>query len=166
MGSNLDPERSIPRVLELLSERFRVVRTSSIYETDPIGPPGQPTFRNLSVEVETEEPPARVRAALREIEAEMGRVRTADRYAPRAADLDLLLHGDTVLSEEGWRLPHPQVATEAFVLVPLAELAPDRVHPLTGRTLKEMCEELGTSPEAVRRVAPPPVTGSLRGGQE
>lgn len=148
VGTNLDREASLARAWELLARRFRLVRASSVYETEPVGPPGQPPFFNLAVELETDLSPEEIRHALRAIEDEMGRVRTGDRYAPRTIDLDLVL-------VEGGEA-HPQSAAEAFVLLPLAEIAPDRVHPHTGRTLGKMARELAPAPGAVRRVAPPP----------
>lgn len=146
LGSNVRPRESLALALRHLGERFQVVRTSSIYESPAVGPPGQPDFWNLAVELDTSCPVAELRAALRDIEARCGRVRTADRYAPRTVDLDLTLYGDLV----GEGLPHPQVATEAFVAVPLAEIAPDLEHPALRVTLREVAAGLGES--GLRRI--------------
>lgn len=145
LGSNVEREASVALGLRLLRERFRVVRVSSVYESPAVG--GGPDFHNLAVEIETDLEPADLRRALREIEARAGRVRTADRYAPRTLDLDLTLYGDRV--EEG--LPHPQVADQAFVLVPLSEIAPDLVHPVLGRRLADLAAELTRSGCDLRR---------------
>ena len=155
LGSNLDRDRSVAEALHLLAVRFRLLRTSSVYETAPVGRTDQPAFLNLAVEIETDLEPGRVREVLREIEEACGRVRSADRYAPRTVDLDLTLYEDRVEEGAGWKLPHPQVESEAFVLIPLAELEPQRLHPVRGRPLGELAAELRVSPGALRVVAPP-----------
>lgn len=159
LGSNVDRERNVFRALLHLDRRLGVLRTSSIYETAPVGPAGQPPFYNLAVEVETALTPEELRDLLRDLEESLGRVRTGDRYAPRSVDLDLTLYGDLVARGEDWSLPHPQVATEAFVLIPLAELEPDRLHPLLGRPLSALAADLQLAPGALRVVSPPLIPG-------
>lgn len=121
---------------------FGVRRRSSVWES-PAYPPGsgQPSFYNLAVELERPAEPEQLRA----IEAALGRVRTEDRYAARTIDLDITL-------SDGFP-PHPQVATQAFVLVPLCELIPDYVHPQLGVPLRDLLERLPHGPEVIWRAA-------------
>lgn len=141
LGTNVRRSESLICALQGLGVRFRVVQTSSVYESPAAGPPGQPEFWNMAVEIETELPPEELRLALRSIEAACGRVRTADKYAPRTVDLDLTLMGDHV---------HPQVASEAFVLVPLAEIAGDLEHPALRVRLRDLAA--GVDGSGLRRV--------------
>lgn len=141
LGTNVRRSESLDCALQALGARFLVVQTSSVYESPAAGPPGQPEFWNMAVEIETELPPEQLRLALRSIEAACGRVRTADRYAPRTVDLDLTLLGDHV---------HPQVASEAFVLVPLAEIAGDLEHPTLQVRLGDLAARMDAS--ALRRI--------------
>ena len=135
LGSNLERETSVTRALEALDREFGVLRRSSVWES-PAYPPGstQPNFYNLAVEIRSVLAPEELRARLRAVEAALGRVRTDDKYAARTVDLDLTLHPAMA--------PHPQVATQPFVLVPLCELIPEYVHPGLGKTLSQLLESL------------------------
>jgi 2-amino-4-hydroxy-6-hydroxymethyldihydropteridine diphosphokinase len=126
LGSNLgDREETIRRAVELLG----AARVSTLIETEPWGYADQPRFLNAVAELETDEPPRALLARLLEIERELGRSREGPRYGPRTIDLDLLLYGDDRLDEPGLGLPHPRLHERAFVLEPLAELAPELVVP-------------------------------------
>jgi 2-amino-4-hydroxy-6-hydroxymethyldihydropteridine diphosphokinase len=126
LGSNLgDREETIRRAVELLGN----ARISTLIETEPWGYADQPLFLNAVAELETDEPPRALLARLLEIERELGRTRDGPRYGPRTIDLDLLLYGDDRLDEPGLGLPHPRLHERAFVLEPLAELAPELVVP-------------------------------------
>ena len=138
LGTNVDRERSIQRGLMLFREHMEIIRVSNPYESQAYGPSGQPPFINLSVEVETTLTPERLRTRLREIETAAGRVRTADKFAPRTLDLDIILYGTRIERHEAWQIPHPQLETKRFVLEPLAELEPERIHPLSVLTLADM----------------------------
>lgn len=126
LGSNLDrPERQIDIALRALAglPGTRVLRSSSLYRTPPWGDTDQPDFINAVARLETSLEPRSLLDALLAIELRMGRVR-ARRYGPRVIDLDLLMHGDTVVSSERLVLPHPRMQERAFVMWPLAEIAP------------------------------------------
>jgi len=128
-GSNLgDREQAILGAAGSLG----VLRLSTIRETEPWGVEDQPLFLNAVGEVETEESPRELLARLLAVERAHGRVR-AERWGPRTLDLDLLVHGDAKLDEPGLAVPHPHLADRAFVLEPLAELAPDLDVPGMGR---------------------------------
>ncbi|MDE2584459.1 MAG: 2-amino-4-hydroxy-6-hydroxymethyldihydropteridine diphosphokinase [Betaproteobacteria bacterium] len=127
LGANLeDPAAQVRAALEALAALpgVRLVRASSLYRTAPVGVTGQPDYINAVAEVSTDLPPGELLAALFRIEEQFGRERHY-RYAPRTLDLDLLLHDDLVLHTPDLTLPHPRLHLRAFVLVPLAEIAPD-----------------------------------------
>ena len=127
LGANLeDPAAQVRAALEALAALpgVRLIRASALYRTAPVGVTGQPDYINAVAEVSTDLPPGELLAALFHIEERFGRERHY-RYAPRTLDLDLLLHGDLVLHTQELTLPHPRLHLRAFVLVPLAEIAPD-----------------------------------------
>ncbi|MGD2140307.1 MAG: 2-amino-4-hydroxy-6-hydroxymethyldihydropteridine diphosphokinase [Burkholderiales bacterium] len=127
IGANLDdPENGVRRAIEALSclPDTRLVASSSLYRTAPVGFLDQPDFVNAVVELRTALDAHRLLAQLLAIEAQFGRKRST-RNAPRTLDLDLLLYGERQISSEKLTVPHPRMAQRAFVLVPLAEIAPD-----------------------------------------
>lgn len=127
LGANLeDPAAQVRAALEALAALpgVRLIRASSLYRTAPVGVTGQPDYINAVAEVSTDLPPGELLAALFRIEEQFGRERHY-RYAPRTLDLDLLLHDELVLHTPDLTLPHPRLHLRAFVLVPLAEIAPD-----------------------------------------
>jgi 2-amino-4-hydroxy-6-hydroxymethyldihydropteridine diphosphokinase len=151
LGSNIAPERNLPAALQALRHHpeMWVVSVSSTYETEPVGRSDQPRFLNAAVLVETPLGPGDLRRELREIEVALGRVRTEDKYAPRPIDLDVMLYDDLVQEFHDWRLPDPDVLDQPHALIPLADAAPDWVHPETGSTLEELAA--GLDPGGVRR---------------
>jgi 2-amino-4-hydroxy-6-hydroxymethyldihydropteridine diphosphokinase len=140
LGTNLEREVSLAVALEKLGEHFTLLRSSSVYRTEPVGMADQPDFFNLSLEVDTDRDVDEIRTILRGIEDAMGRDRKAPKFGPRIIDIDLLLHGQTV--DPGRNVPHPQTETQVFVVLPLAELYPDGRHPVSGRLWSDTCREL------------------------
>jgi 2-amino-4-hydroxy-6-hydroxymethyldihydropteridine diphosphokinase len=134
MGSNLgDRVEMLRRGLDEVDRLgdTQVVRLSSIYDTEPLGEVDQPRFLNAVVMIETALEPEVLLWNLLLIERRLGRVRTR-RWGPRPLDLDILLYGDQIIDRPWLTVPHPLLHERAFVLVPLAELAPDLVHPELG----------------------------------
>ncbi len=137
LGSNLDhPERQIKNGLRELAAfpETRLVGGSSLYRSAPVGYRDQPDFVNAVARVETELTPRALLGHLLEIERRHGRVREFPN-APRTLDLDIVLYGDLALDEPRLTIPHPRMFERAFVIVPLAEIAPDAVVPGRGRVL-------------------------------
>jgi 2-amino-4-hydroxy-6-hydroxymethyldihydropteridine diphosphokinase len=127
IGSNLgDREENVRRALDLLEAdpHIEVVAVSALRETDPVGLLEQPDFVNAAARVRTDLSPRELLDRLLEVERELGRVRTSERYGPRTIDLDLLLYGQEIVEEPGLRVPHPRLAERRFALEPLLDLDP------------------------------------------
>ena len=139
LGSNLgDKEANLRRALELVQQRgVEVVKTSSFICTEPYGVTDQPQFLNGVCEVRTSLEPLELLQTLLEIEQEMGRVRLRH-WGERNIDLDLLLYEDVVMDTPELKLPHPDMQNRDFVLLPLAEIAPELVHPILQKSIEEL----------------------------
>lgn len=132
IGSNSEPERHLRLAVQALRQRFGALRCSTIYASAPVGFEG-PDFLNLVVGFDAADPPRALVATLKALEQELSQTRT-----PRGLDLDLLLYDDLVLDEDGLRLPRADIERYAFVLRPLAELAPEQRHPVTRQRFADM----------------------------
>ena len=146
LGSNIERERNLPEAIRLMrrTPHITVERVSRFYESPSVGGPADaPDFFNAAALICTELGPVELRAALRRIEHELGRVRSDDPNEPRTIDLDIAYFGDTELEVDGWVLPDPSAGTAPHVAMPIAEVAPDWVHPSDGRTTKEIAEQIG-----------------------
>ena len=134
LGSNLgDPLRAVESGIDSLAglSDSRLIARSSLYRTAPVGVGKQPDFINAVAALDTSLGPRELLVTLLDVEARHGRTRHVP-LAARTLDLDLLLHGDTILNEPDLKLPHPRMHRRAFVLVPLAEIAPEVVIPGLG----------------------------------
>ncbi|HEX8275067.1 MAG TPA: 2-amino-4-hydroxy-6-hydroxymethyldihydropteridine diphosphokinase [Longimicrobiaceae bacterium] len=159
LGSNLDrPVERLAEAVRRLAPAVEVLAVSAVYRTEPVGFREQPDFYNAVVAGCTGLEPGEVLAHLHAVEEAMGR-RRSFRNAPRVIDLDLLAVGGRVVDAPDLVLPHPRMAERAFVLVPLAEVAPEWRHPLLGRTARELLVSAG-APERVERWGDLPPFGS------
>ena len=148
-GSNIgDRKANLQFALTSLAERNVVQKVSSCFETEPVGFLHQPWFLNIAAEVATSLDPFEFLTVCKSIEAACGRIRTFPN-APRTLDLDILLFDDLVLSDEVLVIPHPRLAMRRFALAPLAEIAPEAVHPVIGKSIRELLE-LCEDPSEVR----------------
>jgi 2-amino-4-hydroxy-6-hydroxymethyldihydropteridine diphosphokinase len=140
-GSNLGDRKAHLRkaVHALPAAGVEVLRVSSVYHTEPVGTAAQPWFLNVAVCIRTGLAPVELLTRLLEIESTLGRVRSVP-GAPRTVDLDILLYDDLILDEPVLRIPHPRMARRRFVLEPLAEIAPQAVHPRLNATIRSLLE--------------------------
>jgi 2-amino-4-hydroxy-6-hydroxymethyldihydropteridine diphosphokinase len=146
IGSNLDdPLRQVESAFAALAAiaDTRLEARSALYRSAPLGPPGQPWYVNAVAALSTRLGPHELLDALQEIERARGRRRDGPRWGPRTLDLDLLLHGDTVISTAALTLPHPGLTARNFVVYPLADVAPALVLP-DGQRLSELRARLGS----------------------
>jgi 2-amino-4-hydroxy-6-hydroxymethyldihydropteridine diphosphokinase len=136
-----------------------MISISTVYQNPAVGPTPQPDFLNTAALIETDLLAEAIRRHLRRIEADAGRVRTHDKYAPRTLDLDLCLLGGHVIECSELTLPDPDLLTRAHLAVPMAELAPSFVHPTTGETLQTIADRLLPQASLIPR---PGITAHLR----
>ena len=155
LGSNVgDREENLRQALNALNmNEISPCRAAALYSTEPRDFEDQPWFLNTVVEVNTSLEPERLLRSCLAIETSAGRIRTIPR-GPRAIDIDVILYNEIILSTEGLKVPHPRFRERRFVLVPLVELAPDAVDPISGRTMRQLLDECSDT-GVVRRYADP-----------
>jgi len=145
LGSNLGERKAnLQAAVEAMAPGARLLAASPVYETPPWGYLNQPNFLNQVIRAETDLSPNELLVYLKELEKRLGRTKTL-RYGPRTIDVDILFYDDLILDEPGLTIPHPRMQGRAFVLVPLADLAPDMLHPLEGKTISALLEQVDQS---------------------
>lgn len=151
LGSNLGNRVSNMMLgldhIETLAERITV---SSLYETSPVGFQGQPRFMNAVCRISTRLNPFTLMAQCKKIESQLGRSRSFPN-APRVIDIDILMHGHTVIHSPWLQIPHKSMVSRAFVLIPLAEIAPNLLHPVFKTSVKQLLEKIPDKNIDVRR---------------
>jgi 2-amino-4-hydroxy-6-hydroxymethyldihydropteridine diphosphokinase len=151
LGSNIEPAENRRSAVSKLRLRYGRLMLSTVYESAPVGFEGE-NFYNLVVGFDTEERPADMAAYLRSLEIQHGRVRSRNPFSSRPLDLDILLYGNTVVEQTGLTIPRAEITEYAFVLRPLAEIAPHERHPVTGETFAELWERLAQDTQTLTQV--------------
>ena len=144
LGTNLgDRMDNLRRAIAALSPSVKVTALSSVYETPPWGYADQPAFLNMALAAETDLEPLALIAFLKKLETDLGRKKTFHN-GPRLIDMDILFYDDLVFEQADLVIPHPRLHERAFVLVPLNDVAPDRMHPVLKRTVRDLLKDVDT----------------------
>ncbi len=152
LGSNLGDRRgNLAAALQRLREVIEITSVSSVYDTEPVGFADQPRFLNIVLRGQTALDPEALLGYVKQIEAKLGR-QPSFRYGPRPIDIDILLYDDLHIAQNNLTIPHPRMGERAFVLVPLAEIAPESVEPVSGKTAQELLEAVLQA--GVQKLAP------------
>lgn len=153
LGSNIEPEKNLQEAVDMLRDRCTVLAVSSVYQTKPFGNTDQPDFLDIAVKLTTPILPIAFKGTLDDIEAALGRSRVdqANPFGPLTLDIDILLWGESAFSfgKKPWRVPHASILEQAAVAIPLAEIAPDVLHPTENVTLTEIARRFQDT-DAVR----------------
>ncbi len=153
IGTNLgDRESNLAKAVELVEEYIGPVKhTSSVYETEPCGFQIENYFLNLVIEVETSLRPSGLLGRILMIESFLGRLREGKEYKSRIIDIDILLYDKRVIKTKVLVIPHPRIHERRFVLIPLSEIAEDLIHPVLGKSIRELLDECPDKSKVVKK---------------
>jgi 2-amino-4-hydroxy-6-hydroxymethyldihydropteridine diphosphokinase len=145
LGTNLgDREKNLSMAVDRIGEEIgKVIRCSSVYETEPWGFQSENRFLNMVVKAGSSLRPSGLLGRILMIEAQLGRLRSGKGYKSRTIDIDILLYGSEVIKKEELEIPHPRIPVRKFVLEPLCEIAPDMIHPVLKVTFTELLAKCG-----------------------
>jgi 2-amino-4-hydroxy-6-hydroxymethyldihydropteridine diphosphokinase len=135
-------EENLRQALTLLSLKVNLEEVSSVYETEPVGYKEQPLFLNLVCRITTNLPPLELLHLAKDIETRMGRVPSGQVNSPRPIDIDILFYDNKLMETQNLTIPHPRLQDRAFVLIPLAEIAPDLVHPKLNKSIVQLANDV------------------------
>lgn len=158
LGSNIDKEKNLPLAIDSLRHHpaITVTSVSPVYETAALNrmglASGQPSFHNAAVLIDTELTPRKLRTELRRIEAQLGRVRSTDKFAPRTIDLDIAMVGNATVIVDGQKIPDADTLRHPHVVLPLADVAPDWNHPSAGIKLGQIVADLDINETEIVRL--------------
>lgn len=152
LGSNIEPEFHLPQAVAELKQFGQIKAVSSVWQSSAIGTSGQPDFLNAALLLETSLSAGDLRQkAIAQIENSLGRVRTEDKNAPRTIDIDIILFNHEIFILGHRQIPDPELLQRSFVAIPMAEVAPDYVHPQVNVTLKEIASRFELHKETIFR---------------
>ena len=152
LGSNIEPELNLPKAVEQLAQFGRIKAVSSVWQTAPVGFTEQPDFLNAAVLLETDLSAMVLRQkAISYIENSLGRIRTENKNGPRTIDIDIMLFNHDVITIGARHIPDPELLKRSFVAIPMAEIAPNYVHPEAKVTLVEIARQFNPATEAIIR---------------
>ena len=143
LGSNLgEREKNLTQALSLLSQEINLEKVSPAYETEPVGYKEQPLFLNLACQIITDLNPRELLLLAKTIERKMGRAPSRQINSPRLIDIDILFYDNRIIETQDLTIPHPRLPQRAFVLIPLADIAPKLVHPMLGKSIAELASNV------------------------
>ena len=143
LGSNQGKRKeNLRQALISLSPKVNLEDVSSIYETEPVGYREQPLFLNMVCRISTDLPPEELLHLAKDIEAKMGRVPDEQIDSPRPIDIDILFYNNKIMETQNLTVPHPRLQDRAFVLIPLAEIDPDLIHPKVGKSIAQLANDV------------------------
>ena len=150
LGSNIDPASHLAYALNEIDQKYGLVKVSHVYETSPVNLKKQPAFWNMVAAVETSDPPIQIKKWLTGLEKKGGRVRKGNPNGPRTLDVDLILWNESLVTNQKFLIPHPDIAQKAFVLFPLTEIFPSLKHPRLNLSYLEMAARFNDSNQKIK----------------
>ena len=144
LGSNIEPTINLVKAVKLLAKKNQLVAVSSVWETSPLGTTDQPNYLNAAAIVDTQLTAEQLKHDIKKIEHGLGRIRQLDKFAPRPIDIDIILFNQQIFMLGQRQIPDPELLERSFVAIPLAEIAPDFVHPELNQSIEALRQAVDT----------------------